>query len=65
MSEMTRCNYCDWQSMKRRGHRIATPEERVKLDKGVHKMFRSGVVVVDQKGKFVAWFMELPDHCCC
>jgi hypothetical protein len=25
----------------------------------------AGVVIVDKDGNFAAWFMELPDRCCC
>ena len=62
------CNYCSWQSMKRQGYRKATPAERKKLwesDPEFEATFGAGVVIVNKKGEFACWFMELPDHCCC
>ena len=56
-----RCNYCDWQRLKAKGYKIATAQERMKLN----SCLSGGVVVVDEKGEFVAWFMSLPNHCCC
>ncbi len=71
MSELTICNYCSWQSMKRRGYRKATAAERKKLwdekvkADGFADRFSTGVVIVNAKGEFTSWFMELPDHCYC
>lgn len=54
--------------MKKRGCRIATEEERKTLWEAEDRFtaaFGPGVVMVDKDGKLAAWFMELPDHCCC
>jgi hypothetical protein len=66
MSELTRCNYCDWQDMKRRGYKKATAEQRREVwDKKGEPYTGAGVVIVDRAGKFAAWFMSLSDHCVC
>lgn len=70
---MSQCNYCTYRNMLKKGYRKATTEERKHLwdnetDKTTpefHNTFGPGVVIVDQNGKFVAWLMELPNHCCC
>lgn len=52
MSELTSCNYCTLNDIRRRAKRDGKKVE-------VH----TNVVYVD--GKRVAWFMELTDYCCC
>ena len=62
---MSRCNYCRWERMKRDKYRIATSEERRRLWEEQGNITDGGVVVVNEKGEFAAWFMELPKRCCC
>ncbi|MBU0598719.1 hypothetical protein KKF61_07105 [Patescibacteria group bacterium] len=57
---MSRCNYCTFQSIKNKARKnkqkvIVKPDLKYKL----------GGVNVYVNGKFMAWFMELPEHCCC
>ncbi len=65
MSELTTCNYCNWQRYKKLGHRIARGAERKKVWTTDGVLEPRGVVVIDKQGKFVCWFAELPKHCCC
>lgn len=66
MSELTRCNYCTLQALKRDGCRLASRQEIAKLNEDQAADERlSGTVVIDRDGKFVAWFMALSDHCAC
>ena len=60
---MSECNYCRWQRYKAKGYRIATREEAQK--EFGESGGGGGVVVVNKDGEFVAWFMELPERCCC
>jgi hypothetical protein len=67
---MSDCNFCRWQSMKRRGDvKIANRTERKKAwhaEDDFNKSFGPGVVVINKEtGEFVSWFMELPERCCC
>lgn len=62
MSELTRCNFCDWKRLEKKGYRIATKDD---LEKMKEKGFEGGVVMVNQQGEFACWFMSLPKHCCC
>ncbi len=49
------CNFCTWRKMSKRGYRIDPDAKNI----------NGGVTVVNENGEFVAWFMALPDHCCC
>lgn len=65
MSEMTLCNYCHYQDIRRRADEENAlvelrPEEY--LD-GQHTFLTGQGVYVD--GSLVGWFMELTDHCVC
>lgn len=68
---MSDCNYCSYRSMKRQGCRKATMKERKRLwdreaaKEGFMQQMGAGVVIVNKAGEFVAWFMKLPNHCCC
>jgi len=77
VSELTPCNYCSFKRIKRRAKQdnntvtlrygfmggkdcfvhppdvVITPEIAKDENHPLHKQY------------FVAWFMELPDHCCC
>lgn len=56
MSELTRCNYCKFEDIKAEAKQAGLqPWVRDKND-GKEAMVG---------GSVVAWFMELPDHCCC
>ena len=58
MSELTSCNYCTFESMKRHAK-----EKKEKLVKKPN-IKESGVdILVD--GEFRCWFMELTSYCCC
>jgi len=73
---MSQCNYCRFKSIQRRGK-----EEGKKIRVKVAKNFGMGVGVDiylldpgeeiqpdNEKGENpqrVAWFMELPNRCCC
>jgi hypothetical protein len=59
---MNRCNYCTWKRLESQGYRIATKED---LEKLPEKVFPGGVTVVNPKGEFARWFMELPPSCRC
>jgi len=52
------CNYCLYQYyLKEYGDKVTTQPKEIKgVGTGVD-------VFVD--GKWVSWFMKLPDHCCC
>jgi hypothetical protein len=76
MSELTKCNYCDLKSIRRRararGEKIVVvgqtayriPKSMSKRD--FMKLPTGSVDARTGKGKyFVAWFMAIPDHCCC
>jgi len=68
MSDMTQCNFCTFRAMKRRGCHSASRAEREALWEKNEKFdsaLGAGVVIVDKDGNFAAWFMELPDRCCC
>ena len=68
---MSMCNYCTYRRYLVKGYRKATAKERKKLwddKKGTKEFtqeFGTGVIIVNQAGEFVSWFMELPSHCCC
>lgn len=57
MSDMTQCNYCSFRSIKSR-HR----DEKITRKQSDKEL---GGIDVFVDGKFVAWFMELTDHCVC
>jgi len=54
MSELTCCNHCSFAHIKRlhKGEKLEQRKE-------------DGGVAIYANDKFIAWFMELPDHCCC
>lgn len=58
MSDLTRCNYCDLLVIK-----SFAKEENKKVKLKANKEHGGIDVFVDKK--FVAWFMELTDHCVC
>jgi len=67
MSELTSCNYCSLRAIKARAKKEG---KKVKVKPATYEgelrkfAFQGGVdIFVD--GKKVAWFMELPNHCCC
>ena len=61
MSELTRCNYCTIKLLKeqygknliQKGNNFYIPNEKGKD------------TVNGKKVKFIAWFMEITDHCVC
>lgn len=55
MSELTTCNYCDLQSIKR----------RLKKGDKLEYKYEHGGTSVYINGEFVCWFMELTNYCCC
>lgn len=63
MSELTSCNYCTLQRIKReareRGERVLLrPAKGGGIECATHKPN-------EQPKKFTVWFMELTDHCVC
>lgn len=75
MSDFTTCNYCNYQHMKvgakiigcrlviRSSEHSMGGIDVYRLDKG-ERMPK----IIDKKwhdAHFVAWFMELTNHCCC
>ena len=66
MSELTSCNYCNLKKIKVNAKR---EHKKVKIKRspqvGTERYENMGGVDVFVNGKNVAWFMELPDHCCC
>lgn len=60
---MSQCNYCGYQTILRtaraQGKKVTkTPRP------GDNGSWRQGVDI-EVDGEFVAWYAELPDHCCC
>lgn len=39
--------------------------DREAAKEGFMQQMGAGVVIVNKAGEFVAWFMKLPNHCCC
>jgi len=67
MSELTLCNYCSLRRIKTQARKDG---KRVKVTAALYegelrKFVVQGGVDVFVDGKKVAWFMELPNHCCC
>lgn len=66
MSELTRCNYCDYEALKReakkRGERVRTvPDKDSHWPNAVRvEVFRDGKWHDRQ-----VWFAALTDHCVC
>ncbi len=61
MSELTSCNYCNLKSMqKRHGKNLLRKgnDFYVKDGRGKH-------TIKGHKARFIAWLMEITDHCCC
>lgn len=63
MSELTRCNYCTLEDIKRRakkdGEVVTTrPAKGGGVEVATHKPG-------EEPKEFGVWFMVLPDHCCC
>ena len=56
MSDLTPCNRCTYS-------RITKAAEQARQD--VELRNQDGLMVVYVGGKWIAWFMELPDRCCC
>jgi len=67
MSELTSCNYCNLKRIKARAKNEHKKVKVVPVSYGGKLKtfsYMGGVdVLIDNKK--VAWFMELPDHCCC
>lgn len=61
MSELTSCNYCDLQAIKRRAR---AEGKTVTIKSEPFHTWSSGKrILVD--GKEVAWMAKIPEHCCC
>ncbi len=66
MSELTSCNYCNLKRIKARARKEHKKVEiKFASYEGIEEYKAMGGVDVFLDGKEVAWFMELPDHCCC
>lgn len=61
MSELTPCNYCTYNRIKRREERVGNA---VILEGHDLYVVPTGDKL-DKKKHHVAWFMELTDYCCC
>lgn len=74
---MSLCNYCALEDIKRRAketNKKVTVRDNAKWGMGGVNVYmhpsdvRLSNVIEDSKihdKYFVAWFMELPNHCCC
>jgi len=75
MSSMTTCNYCDFRAMKSRAARDGLVVSARHGWRGGTEVFVHPLEVVIEKGAengdhpqhqyWKAWFMTLPNHCCC
>jgi hypothetical protein len=71
MGELTQCNYCSFQNIKRtaarNGERITTkPGKRYKtLPKGVNVFSIPRGEKLDEEKHLVSWFWALPHSCSC
>lgn len=69
MSELTQCNYCSLQEIQRRAKRegkFVTRRADTKYALGGFNVYvYPRGVPIDHDKHFVAWFMELTDHCVC
>lgn len=68
MSELTSCNYCTMQSIKQRAKRnnksiVIQPCKGGLGGVNIYLIEKDEELTPDSK--ITAWFMELPDHCCC
>jgi hypothetical protein len=64
VSDLTPCNYCNYKDIKRR----YKGQDILKVPgwhKGVDILVVPKGEEPDREKHFIAWFMELPDHCCC
>jgi len=67
MSELTLCNHCSLQIIKRRAKKESKEVTIIKniehggTDVYVHSKSES----IDKEKDFAAWFMELSSRCCC
>ena len=67
MSEMTRCNYCTLQSIKRQAKEDGKLVTQIGQDVYVHPR-KVNIKIMTPKGRkkyFAAWFMELTTSCSC
>lgn len=70
MSEYTQCNYCMYQYILKRAQerykipRVVTQRPSISQLGGVD-IFVHPKSVRPTQAHFVAWFMELPEQCCC
>jgi len=55
VSELTKCNYCSFKAMK----------ETYTKSKITTKKNKTGGLDVYKDGEWIAWFMQLTDHCVC
>jgi len=77
MSELTQCNFCSFKAVQRsaraRGLKITKVPNMGGVDILLHpkdvdpKTLSKGEPNSKRLREkyFVAWYMELPDHCCC
>lgn len=62
MSDLTFCNYCNMEAIKARAKKV---DRKVEVRPAKEDVCYLGGTDVFVDGKFVAWFMTLPDYCCC
>lgn len=77
MSDLTPCNYCSYQGIKRRAKEkglVITKKRHLSATKiGGKDHYMGGVNIyrhkkgetIDHDKHFISWFMELPDSCKC
>uniref|UniRef100_A0A6M3JPA6 Uncharacterized protein n=1 Tax=viral metagenome TaxID=1070528 RepID=A0A6M3JPA6_9ZZZZ len=61
MSELTLCNYCSLQSMKKRAKKEG---KKIKLST-TRAGDMAGWIKVEEDGKAIAYFMKLSSRCVC
>jgi len=62
MSELTQCNYCNLQAIKREAKKN---KQKVEVRPAKKDKYYLGGVDVFVDDKFTAWFMKLGDKCGC
>lgn len=70
MSELTQCNFCSLEDIKRKAKRegkkvTLLPAKRDKYYMGGLDVFVHPKKVKPTRRHLVAWFMELGNSCCC
>ena len=70
MSELTNCNYCSWRRIqmqaKQGGYSVALIDNTAyRLPAGVPTTQFQKWSKQDKEPYFLAWFMELTNHCVC